>query len=99
MYLYFDRTGFPMVPLRNMGYMMHLFPVTRMQFAKCDALQDNFEHACKAVADAAPHAASENLLENSFMTGVLPSEVETFCTWLSEDQEYKFQIPKTHQWA
>ena len=98
MYLYFDRTGYPMIPLKNRGYLMHLFPVTRKQFAQCDTLQESFKSACDAVHKAAPHVKDKDLLENQLMTGILPSEVETFCNWLSEDQEHNFQIPATHEW-
>lgn len=98
MYLYFDRTGYPMVPLRNMGYLMHLFPVTKQQFAQCDALADSFEEASQAISRAAPHAIDARLLESALMTGVLPSEVEQFSKWLSEGQEHPFEVPTTHQW-
>ena len=98
MYLYFDRTGYPMIPCKNKGYLMHLFPITRSQFAQCEALQNSYEIASEAVQKAAPHVHKQDLLENHLMTGVLPSEVETFCKWLSEDQEHAFNIPTTHDW-
>ena len=78
---------------------MHLFPVTRNQFAKCEVLQGSYNIACEAVQKAAPHIQNKDLLESQLMTGVLPSEVETFCEWLSEDQENGFQIPVTHDWS
>jgi len=77
---------------------MHLFPITRNQFAQCEALQQNYESACESVTKAAPHVQKKALLESQFMTGVLPSEVETFCEWLGEDQEHTFRIPSTHEW-
>lgn len=99
MYLYFDRTGYPMIPLKNRGYLMHLFPVTRNQFAQCEALQNSYQVACEAVQKAAPHVEKKNLFERQLMTGVLPTEVETFRKWLSEEQDHDFQIPVTHDWS
>lgn len=98
MYLYFDRTGFPMIPLKNKGYLMHLFPVTRAQFAMCDALSESFASANEAIEKVAPHVKSNSLIESQFMTGVLPSEAEMFCRWLSENQDHSFRIPTTQEW-
>ena len=77
---------------------MHLFPVTRAQFSQCEALQPNYGTACEAVQKVAPHIRHNTLFEERFMTGVLPSEVETFTHWLSEDQPHPFQIPSSDEW-
>ena len=97
MLLSFDRTGFPLVAIPGVGY-IHLFPITRVQFALCDAVQAAYKMACTTVKHAASYVDDENLLERHFMTGVLPSEAELFCEWLSEHDKGTYRVPESMEW-
>ncbi len=98
MLLYFDKTGFPLIALRELGYYVHLLPVAKKQFKQCDALCEAYRKASSYVDRAAPHIRSRRLLEHQFMTGVLPEEVELFCRWLGEGVSLDFDVPDSELW-
>ncbi len=97
-----DRTGFPLIHLIELGYDVHLLPVTKIQFklfAAADPLFATiYEHA-SALNPEQDRPATTPRIEQEIMTGLLPEETEKFAIWLDDnDPTSDYTIPNVRQW-
>lgn len=100
----YDRTGFPLLHLIDLGCYMHLLPVAKVQF-EAYALDHEYtktlyEKACESNPLDREAAAHTLRLENHLMTGLLPDEAAHFAEWITEAEEPDavFSLPQVSTW-
>jgi hypothetical protein len=94
-----DRTGFPVLELPQLGWAVHLLPVTKVQWERFLAEPGGFGDAWyEEVLQVSPRLslskANASNYEQLFMGGILPQEAESFGRWLGKD----FQLPTSEVW-
>lgn len=94
-----DRTGFPLVPLRDLGVALHLFPVTKSQYecflAEPDSPGDSWYQEILSLNARVPYQRfSRSTMEGLFMTGIKPAEAEAFARWLGDE----WMVPTLEVW-
>ncbi|HEV3145478.1 MAG TPA: hypothetical protein VGZ47_16415 [Gemmataceae bacterium] len=99
MFWSYDRTGFPVLELPQIGWGVHLFPVPKVQWERFltepGGYGDAWYEELLRISPRLPlQQASRNEFEKLFMGGLLPEEVESFARWLGND----FQLPTTEIW-
>ncbi len=102
-----DRTGFPLVHITELGFDVHLLPITKSQFeafARQDAtLTGKYEEAI-VLNPASPETGADTkvkgrALEPIFMTGVLPEEALQFAVWLDNNEPTSdYALPDVYEW-
>ena len=103
----FDRTGFPLVNLPDLGWLVHLLPVSKLQFERFIAEPPSsgspspacfgdswYEHLLEVSPRVSVHSATPETVESLFMTGLEPAEVEPFARWLGPG----FELPRVDVW-
>jgi hypothetical protein len=87
----FDKTGFPMVWVAEIGAYIHWLPVTKVQFEYflCDAPGAQFDEGWYNVIlglndRISPRRATRTNYWQLFLTGILPSEAERFAEWCGD---------------
>lgn len=101
-----DRTGFPLVHLTELGYDVHLLPVTKSQFEQFASSDPIFrviyEHArsLNPLPLGVPKRGSkEPVIAQRFMTGVLPEEALQFAVWLDNNEPTSdYALPNVAEW-
>jgi hypothetical protein len=96
--LTFDRTGFPMAKVRNVGS-FHLWPVTRFQFRRyMSETGISGKKQYRSLLEQNPEVkhgeSTESNYESLFMTGLLPAEALDYARWLGE----AFDLPSEEEW-
>jgi formylglycine-generating enzyme required for sulfatase activity len=99
MLLTFDRTNFPLLAIEEADVEIHLLPVTKWQFEQFVAEAGPLEQAryqkLLALNPAInPDRFSAEERERLFVTGILPSEAQTFARWLGQG----FDLPTVKEW-
>ena len=95
----FDRTGFPMLELPQIGWSAQLWPVTKVQYerflAEPNGPGDEWYESVLTISPRVSIAeANERNYESVFMAGVLPDEAKSLAGWLDTGCE----IPKVADW-
>ena len=68
-----DRTGFPLVHLTELGYDVHLLPITKVQFEQMAASDKTYETIFKHASALNPKS-SEPCISQGFSMSVLPPD-------------------------
>lgn len=101
-----DITGFPLIHLTELGFDVHLLPITKSQFASFAETDQTFsviyEHA-KNLNPAPQRKDSTNRnsmkVESLLMTGILPEEARKFAIWLDNDEPTSdYELPDVTEW-
>lgn len=89
-----DKTGFPMMWVDNLDAYVHCLPVTKIQFEYflCDAPSSDFtEEWYDTVLTLNPRVSPRSVNRSNywrlFLTGIKPSEIETYAEWCGEEYE------------
>ena len=101
-----DRTGFPLVHLTELGYDVHLLPVSKSQFEQFASTDPIFrviyEHAraLNPLPMGVPKRQStEPFVAQKLMTGVLPEEALQFAVWLDNNEPTSdYALPNVDEW-
>lgn len=97
----YDKTGFPMIWVNEIGAYVHWLPVTKVQFEYflCDTPGAQFDEQWYNVilglnGRVTPRRATRNDYWQLFLTGVLPSEAGRFAEWCGDD----YRLPTLEEW-
>ena len=100
----FDRTGFPLLHLIDLGCYVHMLPVTKAQFSEYAKEHEYTQTIFEAASGTNPldreKPASTIRLEQHLMTGILPDEAEHFAAWIgqAEDENARLKLPTVSEW-
>ena len=96
----FDKTGFPLIPLFDLGSYVQLLPVTKKQFETFVEEDPRWVTAYAAACSQHPEREPKDdlFLESLFITGVLPEEIHAFADWLTPEGAAPFRILDTDTW-
>jgi hypothetical protein len=98
-----DRTGFPVLELPELGLVVHLLPVSKLQFecflaepvADAGLFADSwYESVLATSARVSLREATRANYEALFLGGILPAEVERFARWLGSG----YDLPRAETW-
>ncbi len=107
--LSYDRTGFPVLELPDLGLAVQLLPVAKVQFERFLAepvIEPTESQEPARFGDAwyerilevwprmRPIDATADNFEMAFLAGILPAEVDRFARWLGDD----FDLPDIQTW-
>ena len=97
-----DRTGFPLVHLTELGYDVHLLPITKPQFeefAKSDKTFKIIYDNASAINPRPTAKTRDHEVELTLMTAILPEEAEEFAIWLDNDEPTTdYALPDVQEW-
>lgn len=103
-----DRTGFPLIHLTDLGFDVHLLPITRLQFGQYAAGNQALEELVKPEPESGAEATGQisqlrgvvhQPIEKKLVTGVLPDEAFDFGVWLdNEEPTSDYALPTVKQW-
>jgi hypothetical protein len=99
MQLYFDPTGFPLVRLDGVGFLVSVLPATKVQFERFIAQPNPFgdvwyEEILRINPRLSWRRADLGPREGLFITGVLPSEALEYASWAGTG----FDLPSVEEW-
>ena len=94
-----DRTGYPVLALREIGLAVHLLPVAKRQFecflAEPGSYGDGwYESLLEVSPRLAVSAATPAAYEMLFASGLFPHEAQEFARWLGDG----FELPRAEDW-
>ena len=97
-----DRTGFPLVHLTELGYDVHLLPITKHQFSQFAETDKTFRVIFNHATALNPKPTTKtqnNVVEQSLMTAVLPEEAQEFAIWLDNNEPTTdYALPNVEEW-
>jgi hypothetical protein len=98
--LIYDKTGFPLVQLKN-GPAFGVWPVTKIQFERFIAETKGYgdkwyEDACASNPRVSYKHLDVNNYEGLFMSGIKPDDALKYVDWLGKKKEY--DIPTVEEW-
>jgi len=86
-----DRTGYPLVSVRDSGLYVGLFPVSNSQFEKFiverrhSEFDDEWYDQILSLRERGSYRVEDDELTHLFMSGVTTKEALSFCRWLGQD--------------
>lgn len=101
----FDRAGYPLAVLPDLGWSVHLLPVAKAQFERVLAEPRPvsagaefgdawYEHLLEVSPRVSPHRVTNDDLEMLFATGLEPGEGEKAARWFGPG----FELPRVDVW-
>lgn len=95
----FDRTGFPYVPLPDLGFAVSLLPLTKIQLERylADVTPQGdrwYEDLLRLNPRVSPWRFAPEERERLFATGLLPEEAMAVAAWLGEG----YRLPNLQEW-
>jgi hypothetical protein len=98
----YDRAGFPMLWLEDLGAFVHWLPVTKIQCEHflCDVTDSSFDAAWyDQLLALNPRVSPKEIDERNYwraiVTGVQPAEAERFARWCGEG----YSLPTLSEWC
>ncbi|HXM70632.1 MAG TPA: hypothetical protein VN970_05820 [Thermoanaerobaculia bacterium] len=98
----YDRAGFPMLWLEELGAFVHWLPVTKIQCEHflCDVTDSSFDapwydQLLALNPRVSPKEIDERNYWRAIVTGVQPTEAERFARWCGEG----YSLPTLRQWC
>lgn len=96
-----DHTGFPMLWVEPLEAHLGWLPVTKIQFERflCETADDRFgprwyDEVLSLNPRTSPYAITSANYWQAFMTGLLPTEAESFVHWMGEE----YRLPTLVEW-
>jgi len=95
----FDRTGYPLLELPQVGWAVQLWPVTKVQYERFLAEPTGpGDEWYETLLTISPRVSilngNEKNYESLFLGGILPEEAVSFARWLGPG----FELPKQSDW-
>ena len=95
----FDRTGFPLIRVPEVGLDVQLLPVTKVQFERFIAEPNSFGDTWyEEILEVNPRVSYRQFTadnrEGIFITGLLPEEAVSFVRWMGDE----FTLPTIEEW-